>query len=492
MIGSNDRAPLAIRPLLALAAVKVLLWAAVGGRYGFHRDELYYLIGGRQLDLGYVDHPLLVPWLARLSESLFGLSLMPLRLLSTLASAALVVGAGALAARLGGGRRAQLLAGLAVLVCPFFLMTQNLFQTVPLDQLVWTAAFLALAALLADGGGRWWLVFGAVTGVGLLTKYTVLALGASVVIALLLTPNRRELTRPWIWLGGAVAVTVSLPSWIWQLRHGWPTLEFMANNHAAETFPPAAFLALQAVFAGPFALPLMACGFFFLFSRRGRRFRALGWTAALVMALFLAGQSKPYYAAPLYPLLFAAGAVWLEARLESASGWRRRWPEAVLAGNLLMLPVFSPVLPVDAYARRHDGFPHREFGETIGWPELVETVGGVFAQLPESTREEAVLIASNYGSAAALDLWGGAWGLPPAVCGQNSYHFWRRPASIDPALTVGFPREWVERHYAEVEQLAVVSNRPGIANEESGRPVFLARGARLSAAEMRQSLRFFR
>ena len=489
---SGERRPLALRPLLALATVKLLLWAAVGGRYGFHRDELYYLVGGRHLDLGYVDHPLLVPWLARISESLFGLSLMPLRLLSTLASAAVVGGAGALAARLGGGRRAQLLAGLAVLVCPFFLMTQNLFQTVPFDQLVWTAALLALAGLLATGVGRRWLLFGLVTGIGLLTKYTVLALGAGVVVGLLLTPHRRQLSRPWIWLGGALALAVSLPSWIWQLRHDWATLEFMANNHAAETFPPPAFIGLQAVFAGPFALPLMAFGFLFLFSRRNRQFRPLGWTAAAVLLFFLAGQSKPYYAAPLYPLLFAAGAVWLEPRLEAARGWRRHWVPAILAGNLLLLPVFSPVLPVGGYARLHDGFPHQEFGETVGWPELVDTVGGALAQLPEETRNGVALVTSNYGSAAALDLWGGAHGLPPAACGQNSYYYWRWPTSIDPAIVVGFSSETVERYYDQVDRLAVVSNRYGIANEELGRPVLLARGARLSAPELRQRLRVFR
>ena len=377
-------------PLLALAAVKLVVWGLLGRRYGFHRDELYYLVGGRHLELGYVDHPPLVPWMAGAVEQLFGPSLAALRLLPALAGAAVVVLAGVLAARFGGGRRAQILAGGASLLCPFHLMAQNLFQTVPFDQLIWLTLAVLLAGMIQGRSSRRvWLVFGAVAGLGLLTKYTLLAFGTAVVGALLSTSWRRELARPWIYLGGALALLIVLPNLVWQAGHGWPTLEFLANNNATERFPPFAFLGLTLVFLGPFALPQFLYGVWFWLSPAGRRFRLLGAATALTFAVFLLLESKPYYAAPLYPVVLAAGAVALERRLATLDGWRRA-PAYLLLGNLLLVPVFLPVLPRATYAELHADFPHREFGEMFGWRELVDGVGEAYRDLPDETQRDAL------------------------------------------------------------------------------------------------------
>lgn len=488
---SGER-PVWIAPLLALGAAKLAIWTLVGTRYGFHRDELYYLVGGRRLELGYVDHPPAVPWLAAAVDALFGPSLAALRLLPALAGAAIVVLAGVLAARFGGGRRAQIVAAVATLLCPFHLMSQNLFQTVPFDQLVWLSLAVLLAGLMQHRPSpRVWIAFGLVAGLGLLIKYTLLAFGAAVVIGLLLTPWRRELTRPWIYLGGALALAVVTPNLVWQASHDWPTLEFLAANNAAERFPPLAFLGLTAVFLGPFALPQFLYGIWFWLSDAGRRFRLLGLATGLAFAAFLFLESKPYYAAPLYPVIFAAGGVALETRLAVEAAWRRA-PLYLLLGNLLLAPIFLPLLPRAAYAELHDDFPHPEFGEMFGWRELVERIGEAYRELPEETRPQVALVTSNYGSAAALDLWGERWGLPPATSGHNSYYFWSRGTRLDPAIAVGFRRERLESIFRQVTPLGVVENPLGIDNEEAGRRFYLVRGARLDRPALWSELRFFR
>ncbi len=490
--GLTGERPVWLIPLLALAAVKLAVWSFLGTRYGFHRDELYYLIGGRHLELGYVDHPPLVPWLAAAVDSLFGPALAALRLLPALAGAAIVVLAGVLAARFGGGRRAQILAAGATLLCPFHLMAQNLFQTVPFDQLVWlTLAVLLTGLAQGRSARRTWLLFGAVAGLGLLTKYTLLAFGAAVFGALLSTSWRRELARPWVYLGGGLAFLVVAPNLAWQANHGWPTLEFLANNNAAERFPPFAFLGLTLVFVGPFALPQFLYGVWFWLSPAGRRFRLLGGATALTFVIFLLLESKPYYAAPLYPMVLAGGAVALERRLAALDAWRPA-PAYLLLGNLLLLPVFLPILPQATYAELDDDFPHPEFGEMFGWRELVDTVGEAYHDLPDETRRQVALLASNYGSAAALDLWGGSWDLPAALSGHNSYYFWSRDATPDPAIAVGFRRDHLEGLYREVVPLGVIDNRLGIDNEEAGRAFYLVRGLRSDPAALWAELRVFR
>ena len=137
-----------------------LFQLSVAGRYGWHRDELYYVDAGRHLSLGYVDFPPVTPLLSRLATAAFGDSLVGLRSLAALAGAAAVVVVALLARELGGGRRAQVLAAVLAATSPVLLGADALFQTVPFDQLAWAViALLAVRALArrvpgAVGGPR--------------------------------------------------------------------------------------------------------------------------------------------------------------------------------------------------------------------------------------------------------------------------------------------------------------------------------------------------
>src|SRR5438094_7575104 len=94
-----------------LIAAKVGVTMAVADRYGWHRDELYYLASSRHLSLGYVDYPPVTPLLARLDQALFPGSLPGLRLLPVLAGAAVIGIAAMIARELGGNRLTQALTG---------------------------------------------------------------------------------------------------------------------------------------------------------------------------------------------------------------------------------------------------------------------------------------------------------------------------------------------------------------------------------------------
>ncbi len=207
-------------------------------------------------------------------------------------------------------------------------------------------------------------------------------------------------------------------------------------------------------------------------------------------------QSKPYYPAPIYPLLVAAGAVWLEKSswggFGSAPGIRRHWPYLLLVFNLATVPFLLPVLPTSTYVRLHDGFPNPEFAEMFGWPELVETVGTAFQELPEEIRGNTKILASNYGVASALDLFGSAYELPPTLCFQNSYYYWTTPVSIDSVILIGFGRDTVERYFGTVEDLGVISNEYGIINQEAGRSFFfLASDPKVAPQELRAAFKYF-
>src|SRR5438270_647952 len=223
---------------------------AVADRYGWHRDELYYLASSRHLSLGYVDYPPVTPLLARLDQALFPGSLPGLRLLSVLAGAAVIVIAALIARERGGNRLAQALTGLAVLISPEFIGTNILFQTVSFDQVVWAVACLLFVRLLRGANPREWLWLGLVFGIGLETKYTVIGLGVAMLVGLLVTRQRRLLASRWPWHGFGLAVLLLLPNIAWQVGHNWDSVAYTLQ-HRGNTDGPILYWVQQVLLVGP-------------------------------------------------------------------------------------------------------------------------------------------------------------------------------------------------------------------------------------------------
>ncbi len=462
-------------PVVGLAAVKLAVSMVFAGRYGWHRDELYYLASARHLELGYVDYPPVTPAIARLVQVVAPDSVVALRFTSVLAGALVVVLAALMARELGGGRRAQLLSALAVVISPVFVGGNFIFETVSFDQLVWALLLWLVARVLAGGDRRLWLLAGLVLGIGLETKYTVAGLGVALAAGLLLTPGRRQLATRWPWLGATLAVIMLAPNLWWQAGHGWDSIAYTLH-HRGNTDGPVAYWLQQGLFlVQPLLLPLVVAGAVWLW--RSGTFRALAWTAILIELLFFAVGGKSYYPAPVYPLLYAAGAVWLERSVGSRL-LRRAWVAAAVVTTLVLTPILLPVLPADVMARS-GLLKVPTLAEMYGWPDLAHEVAAAHASLHPSERRGAMVLASNYGEAGALDLYGPGLGLPPVVSPHLTYYYWA-PARMSPnvVIAVGYERQDLEPLFADVTQVGTISNSYGVANQEAGMPIFVCRSPR--------------
>ena len=429
--------------LSGLALVKLALHFATIDGYGYFRDELYYVASTDHLAWGYVEHPPLSIALLWLSKSVFGDSLFAVRLLPALAGATTVVLTGLLARELGGERGAQLLSGLAVLVSPYFLAIGHFFSMNVFDALFWVALCLLATRILQRSERKLWLAFGLVAGLGLLNKVSVGFLGAGLVMGLALTRERRWLASPWLWGGGLIAAVVFLPHVVWQIEHGWPILEFQANARASKNMPLSIpeFATQQVLMGNPVMLPLWLAGLgALLASTRFASVRALGFAYPVLFAVFALTNGKSYYLAPVYPLLYAAGSVFIEPILARAA-WRT--PVVVGLVALISVPVVPfglPILPPEdlvAWSRTIGlSAPAMEIGERPalpqtfadehGWEELVDTVERVMQSLPKEERASALVFATNYGEAGAIDVLGKGRDMPAVVCGHNSYWDWSK------------------------------------------------------------------
>jgi hypothetical protein len=502
--------PLDLRLLAALAGGKLLLHLATAGRYGYFRDELYFLDCARHLDWGYVDCAPLIAVYAKLALLLGG-SLPVLRSLAALAGAARVALTMLLARELGSGRFAQGLAGLCVLAAPIYLAVDSILTMNGFESLFWMGCVYFLIRIVRTGDSRLWVWFGVLAGLGLENKPSTLLFGGAVVVALLLTRERRELLKPWIWMAGGIALLIFLPNILWQVRHGYPTLEDLENVRRMGknvVLSPAEFLGQQILLLHPLLLPIWLAGLVSLFVGRRSRMRVLGWTYVVLLAMMISLKAKNYYLTPIYPMLFASGAVAVEGWFERRAWSRGRlWPKAaiatcVVAAGAIVAPAILPILAPEkllAYQRwlgaappktevRHSGPLEQRLGDQFGWEELVADVARIYRSLPPQERARTGIFASNYGEAGALNLFGPAYGLPPAICAHQNHYFWGPPASaLDTLIWLQWGRESIQRHCLSVEQAGQHSHPWGM--EEENRPFYICRDLRAPLAEQWPNLK---
>ncbi len=394
------------------------------------------------------------------------------------------------AKRLGGDRTAQWIAALAVAIAPISLAASALFQYVAFDFLWWVLIAYFVVRLIESDDPRWWIAVGTVIGLAALTRYTIAFFVAGVVAGVLATDQRRHLRSRWLWIGVAISVALALPHFLWEANHGFVTLEFLRHVHARDVRIGRTkdFLLDQIrLSSNPVTLPLWIVGLVAVL--QSRRFRMLAWMVLLPFALFLLARGRGYYTGPLYPTLFAAGAVITEQVVES----RRRIAYAAMAAlavvGCAVVPIAVPLAPPSTRFFKIASGINNDLREEIGWPEMAREVDRIHASLPAGERLHAAALCANYGEAGALSLYG----RTRVLSGVNS--FWARGYG-DPSprtvIALGFDRGMLERHFTEVNLAGRIPNPYGLENEESERPeIYVCRGLRESWPQFWRRLRSF-
>ena len=294
--------------LLGIAGAMALVHVLTNSRYGFHRDELQFLMDARHLDWGYVAYPPFTPFVERVSMGIFGTSMVWLRMASVLAQAAAIVVTGLMARELGGGRLAQATAALAVALSPLPMFEGTEFQYTTFDYLWWVLIAYFVIRLLKTDDARWCVPIGATIGLGFMTKYAIGFYVAGIVGGLVLTRARKFLASKWFWIGIALAVVICLPNVIWQARHDWISWHFLQHIHKRDVRQGRADGFLWGQFRGCTNLasaPLWIGGLICFF--HDRRYRMLAWMYVIPLALFYFGKGRDYYLGAAYPMLMAMG-----------------------------------------------------------------------------------------------------------------------------------------------------------------------------------------
>jgi len=429
---------------LAIAGFAVHLF--FNGRYGYFRDEFDYIICGRHLAWGYVDHPPLLPFLSRICIAIFGESLRSVRLIPALSSGALVFLTGMIARELGGRRFALVLSAISVLIAPIYLSGGSLLTTnCDLEVLLWMGcAYFAIVAV-QNRMPRGWLFFGLLAGIAFQEKYSIAIFCFSVVAGLLMTAQRRQLLNTWMLMGGVGAFLIVLPNLVWNQLYDWPFLQLMHNIRASGrdvVLSPWQYFSQQILLLSPGSALLWITGVAAFFTaRRFQSLRFLGWAYIITFTLFVLLKGKNYYLAPIYPVYLCAGSIIID---DAISRIHHTWLRPVLllfcfAIGAVLAPLTMPILPIDKFvsymrmlpisAPRSEHSHERailpqHYADQFGWNEIVAKTAEVWRSIPEGERNDCGIVAQDYGQAGSVDFLGPRYGLPPVLSGHQTWWIW--------------------------------------------------------------------
>jgi hypothetical protein len=489
--------------LALIALVSVLLRTLINGQYGFHRDELLTYTNARHLDWGYVPYPPITAFLARIELELFGASLRGFRFCGAVAQSLMMLFAGLSARELGGKRAAQVVTALAAGIGGVTLVHGSFYSYTTFDQLFWILVAYFVIRLLKSEDPRWWLAIGASIGLGMMAKYSIAFFTLGVIGGLLLTPIRRYLTSHWFWCGVGLALLIILPNIIWQIQHQFVSLAYLRSIHARDVARGATdYFLLNQLWktANSVTVPLWLAGLYYLFCRpEGKRYRMLGWMYVITLTTFLAARGRDYYLAPAYPMLIAAGAVWGEQWLgtlsaRAAAEVRRTTWTTLLTAMLCASALTLPIAPLNSAWWRVANNVNGNFDMEVGWPEMVETVAKIRDYLPAEERAHIGILAGDEGEAGAINLYGPAYGLPPAISGMNSN--WYRGYGDPPpqtVITLGEHRDFLEQNFESCVLAGRTTNRYGIVNSSLAGwdEIFVCRHLRRSWPEFWKHFQYY-
>jgi len=496
--------------MIPLCAAGLVLVAHLAGNphYGFFRDELYFIMCGSRPAWGYVDQPPVAPLLAAASQ-LFGRSLFMLRAIPAFFAAGSVYVTCLICAELGGGAFAQVLSAVVAFFCPVLMSFGMKVSPDTPGLLLWPLTALSVLRAVKTGNPRWWLLAGAALGVSFQAKYSVLFFAAALFVGLIATAQRRSLLSPWCLGGVALAVAIALPNVLWQLHFDLPMLELLKNGQQGKNvrLSPLDFMFAELLITNPVLALVWLSGLVWLLRDANARF--LGLSFLVLMAEMIALHAKHYYPADVYPILIAAGGVAIERWSGRLPALRPVLGAVAVASGLVLVPYVLPVLPIEAfipYQRAVAPILHLEavrtengrvgqlpqdWADMQGWEELTATVARVCATLSPQERAQAVIVARNYGEAAALEFFGTDYELPPVVSGHNQYYLWgTRGTSGEVLIDVNGDCGKSLGLYRS-STVGATFNHPYVRPFESELPILICRGINRPLSEIWPKVKFY-
>jgi len=413
--------------------------------YGLFIDEFYYLACANHPALGYVDHPPLAPFILMILKLFIGSSIYAIRLLPAITAGVTIFLSGKLAAKIGGGKFAQILSAVAAAGIPTLAVFSSLYTMNVFEPLLAIIFIMLIIDMVKNNNPQKWISIGIIMGIGMMNKHTFALVIISVLAALVLTGRWKIFMNKWFFWGAAIAALIFIPNIIWQIANNFPSLEFYRNISTGKNIytPPIPFIIGQLVSMSPFVFPVWMAGLLYLlFSKRYREFNYISvFFLISFISILISGTSRPDRLLYIYPIMIPGGALFFENLFNK---YKLKFLKPVLvlfvlAGLVISMPIILPYFSystVASYVSKLGINTEIEKGkkpplpqilaDRIGWEEKVQLVIKAYNTLSPEEKSRAIIACNNYGDAGAVELYGEGSNLPQVVCAHNTYYLWSK------------------------------------------------------------------
>lgn len=496
--------------LVLLSLFKLLLLIIFAGNYGFFRDEYYYIETSRHLAWGYVDLQPFSAVILDISRTLFGDSILGIRIFSYLAGSAIVFISGLIARELQGSRFTQIFTGFSVIFSGVVLGVSGYFSMNSFDILFASLMFYFLLRMINTGIPKYWIIIGILFGIGLQNKLTFLFLGLGLLTGILLTKYRQHLKSKELWIGALIALILFLPNIIWQISNNYPTLEFM-HNAAAYKNRPMSFVEFTLGVINelnPLYTMFILTGIYFLFfNKKGNEYKIIGWIFISIFLVFAFSNGKPYYMGVLFPVIIASGVVGADYLIEK---YLRNFVRIILfvtvfLFGLIVIPFAIPVFDADTFImysqtlgknqtnseRSELGLLPQFYSDRFGWEEMVKKVASAYNKLTDEEKNEVLIFGQNYGEAGAVNFYREKYNLPLAISSHNNYWFWGYPKDFtgNVLIVIGSNLEENSKYFHDVKLVESHFCKYGMPFENVG--IFICRDPKYPINIVWKRIKFF-
>jgi hypothetical protein len=227
----------------------------------------------------------------------------------------------------------------------------------------------------------------------------------------------------------------------------------------------------------------------------------------VVLGAFIALKGKNYYVSPIYPMIFAAGSIAIEQATEKAGRqWTRLAYDALVAvSGLLLLPLTVPILspemllrfedrtglkPLIVFENQNNGLLPQYFADEFGWEDMVRKVSLAYHSLSLADQKKTAIFSNSWGDAAAIDYFGPTYGLPKAICKQDSYWDWGPRDYTGEVMIILCSDSAGERpHFATVQKVGQTDNP--YSRRDEWYDIFLCRGLKFDLKKAWPTMRTF-
>jgi dolichol-phosphate mannosyltransferase len=355
-------------------------------------EEAYYWNYAQHLDIGYLDHPLMVAWIIKAFTLVLGDNEFAVRIGAFLCWFITARYVFKLTRETLNEISAYWALVLLTTLPAYFSFGWFMSPDAPLTS-CWAAAIYYFHQVVVKDNAKAWVGVGIALGLGMISKYTIALLGGSIFLFLLIDKDSRKwLARPQPYIALLIVCVLFSPVIIWNMQHAWASLLFQSEGRVASGhhFSLPRFVSNVLIFITPIGVMSIIAvvkykkiiltrlqGTLEAASSLNRSYFVLAWLALFPIAVYaslsLFRASKLNWTGPcwlgLLPFLALLISQKIDVNSPKLSAWSARaWPATVVILMLIYatgLHYLSIGLPFTKYPQNTHLMGYAGFGAEV-------------------------------------------------------------------------------------------------------------------------------